>query len=221
MKKCFEMKNLLFVLFFIGVVNSFAQESNSLNITNKFPVFIGVETGFNLTVSDTYDDEFLNDFLGVSFDFFFTKNHSIKTKIKYLKVDRSTESWDRYISAYNDYIASYNAEFVVVPLLYKWQFGKSRVKGYVQGGVYFGLEIKDEYQNYPEGYDEKFNDYGINVGAGVHFPLFENGLYFYSEFEIYKGFVSKTPDERDYYSPVSLKKALTNLLFSMGFNYKF
>lgn len=216
------MKHVFFVMFFFNVMNSFAQVSGSIDTTDKYPVFIGVETGFNLTVSDSYDDKFLNEFLGVSFDFFFTQNHSIKTKIKYLKVEMLTETWDCFSGIYySDHIASYYAEFIIVPVLYKWQFGNNRAKAYVQGGVYWGLETINEYQNYPEMYDEKFNDHGINFGAGTHFPLFENGLYFYSEIEIYKGFVSKNPCGSDYYFHVSFDKTITNLLFSLGFNYKF
>jgi len=212
------MKNLFLALFFLVGLNSLAQESTKISSNKKYPVFVGVEGGFSLTKSDNYEDKFLNEFLGVSFDFFFSKNRSIKTKIKYLKVDCTTDSWDwsnTYL--YND--AIYHAEFILIPVLYKWQFGKSESKGYIQGGLFFALETQSEYIDYPNDYNEESCDIGLNLGVGVQFPVFFDNLNFYGEFEILQGTISKIPVSSG--GTIPIENSLTNFIISFGFKYKF
>ncbi|HAN18558.1 MAG: hypothetical protein A2X13_13995 [Bacteroidetes bacterium GWC2_33_15] len=214
------MKNLFLPLFFLFGISVSAQESTNISPGKRYPVFVGFEGGFNLTQSDSYEDKYLNEFLGLSFDFFFSKNRSIKTKVKYVKVNCITDSWN-WSDFSGEKDAIYNAEFILIPVLYKWQFGKSDSKGYIQGGLFFALETETEYLNYPDDYEKKSSDIGLNLGAGVQFPLFFKNLNFYGEFEILQGTFKKIPVETANVSPISIEKSLTSILLSFGFKYKF
>lgn len=211
------MKYLLFILPFFTIINLNAQIIEG-GKKESLPLFIGIEKGFNLTTRSYEDNNLPNEFVGIDFDYFFKKNSSIKIEVKYLKVDRLTEMWD---SDFDNITTSYSGEFIAIPILYKWQFGKKGgfTKAYVQGGVFFALETESEYINYPEYYDVKNNDYGLSLGFGTYFPIVKR-LYVNAEIDLYKGFVSKvTKDE--YEPPITVRRSLTNVMFSFGFKYEF
>lgn len=210
------MKYILIILSLFGTLNLYAQES-TVSITDKYPIFIGFDIGFNKATGNDGNNKLPNEFYGGELDYYFKKNHSIKIKVRSINFEKITDTWD-WESDYST--ASYNAAFIVIPILYKWQFGKrkSNAKAYVQGGVFFAFESKSEYKNYPADYEIKNNDYGIDLGCGTSFPIVGN-LFVYTELDFYKGFVGKVP-KGEYEPPLSLTKALTNVIFSFGFKYK-
>jgi hypothetical protein len=209
------MKHLFVLLFLVISLNTIGQETKI-----KHPVYIGLETGFNASPNFSEDDKILHDLFGLTFNYFYTESRSIKIKVKYMSVEKNGTSYYLEYGYYQDFDVSYKADFIVIPVLYKWQFGKGTVKGFVQGGVYLGLEIDSEYEDYPMNYSKNPIDFGFSLGAGLQFPLIEDILFVNSEIEVYQGLFSRVPDSENTQSNL-INEALTNLAFSIGLSYKF
>jgi len=206
----------LFALFLLMIsFSTIAQESKV-----KYPIYIGLETGFSLGYGFINNDKILHDLFGLTFDYYFTDTRSFKTKVKYMSVEKNTTIYYEEYGYYNHYDVSYKAEFVVIPALYKWQFGKGNVKGFVQGGIYLGLEIDSKYEGYPMNYSKNPIDFGFNLGTGLRFPIISDKLYVNSEIEVYQGLFGRIPDS-DGSEQSFFEEALTNLTFSLGLSYKF
>jgi len=208
------MRNIIALLFPLLYLSSFAQD-----VKEKTHVFIGVETGFNLTLSESYGDKILEDMYGITFDYFFTKTRSVKAKISYMKMQLKE---DIYMNSFTEYReVSYDAEYIVIPVLYKWQYGKGNVRGFLQGGFYLGIEYSSNYTNYPLNYSKSSNDFGISMGTGILFPIIADKFFVQSEIGLYEGFFSKVPESDDTPKQLMPDGTLTNLTYSIGFNYKF
>ena len=208
------MRNIITLLFPLLYLSSYAQD-----VKEKTHVFIGVETGFNLTLSESYGDKILEDMYGLSFDYVFTKTRSVKAKIMYMKMKTTADVYNKYYSEYRD--VTYDAEYIVIPVLYKWQYGKGNVRGFLQGGFYLGIEYSSNYTNYPLNYSKSPNDFGISLGTGIHFPIIADKLFIQSEIGLYEGFFSKVPESDDTPKQIMPEGTLTNLTYSIGFSYKF
>jgi len=209
------MKNLIFLFLLITSFSTFAQETKI-----KHPVYIGLETGFNASPNFSEDDQILHDLFGLTFNYFYTESRSIKIKVKYMSVEKNATANYLEYGYYQDYDVSYNADFIVIPVLYKWQFGKGTVKGFVQGGIYLGLEIDSEYEGYPANYSKNPIDFGLSLGAGLQFPLIKDKLFVNSEIEVYQGLFSRIPESENTQKNL-FTEALTNLAFSIGLSYNF
>jgi len=208
------MRNIITLLFPLLYLSSYAQD-----VKEKTHVFIGVETGFNLTLSESFGDKILEDMYGITFDYFFTKTRSVKAKISYMKMQLKE---DIYMNSFTEYReVSYDAEYIVIPVLYKWQYGKGNVRGFLQGGFYLGIEYSSNYTNYPLNYSKSSNDFGISMGTGILFPIIADKFFVQSEIGLYEGFFSKVPESDDTPKQLMPDGTLTNLTYSIGFNYKF
>jgi len=208
------MRNIITLLFPLLYLSTYAQD-----VKEKTHVFIGVETGFNLTLSESFGDKILEDMYGITFDYFFTKTRSVKAKISYMKMQLKE---DIYMNSFTEYReVSYDAEYIVIPVLYKWQYGKGNVRGFLQGGFYLGIEYSSNYTNYPLNYSKSSNDFGISMGTGILFPIIADKFFVQSEIGLYEGFFSKVPESDDTPKQLMPDGTLTNLTYSIGFNYKF
>jgi hypothetical protein len=209
------MKNPVFLFLLITTLSTFAQETKI-----KHPVYIGLEAGFNSSPNFSENDKILHDLFGITFNYFYTESRSIKIKVKYMSVEKNATANYLDYGYYQDYDVSYKADFIVIPVLYKWQFGKVNVNGFVQGGIYAGGELDAEYVGYPMNYSENPIDFGLSLGAGLQFPLIKDKLFVNSEIEVYQGLFSRIPDSEQSQKTL-FSESLTNLAYSIGLCYKF
>jgi len=162
------MKKLLTLLLVAGFgITASAQEKNSLEL--------GLHVGFNLatvSTSSQTNSDYRNGFnLTAVGDYFFSDRWSIKAKIGY-----DQKGWDNgYITNLDNgqsFITNYRINYLTVPVMANWHFGKKR-NWYLNFGPYFGVLLNAN--------ETKFNtdlknfihnrDIGIDLGIGVKLPV--------------------------------------------------
>jgi len=162
------MKKLLTLLLVAGFgITASAQEKNSLEL--------GLHAGFNLatvSTSSQTNSDYRNGFnLTAVGDYFFSDRWSIKAKIGY-----DQKGWDNgYITNLDNgqsFITNYRINYLTVPVMANWHFGKKR-NWYLNFGPYFGILLNAN--------ETKFNtdlknfihnrDIGIDLGIGVKLPV--------------------------------------------------
>lgn len=162
------MKKLIFaaILVFGLSATSFAQA--------KGDVEFGVNVGYNSSTVSTTDDsaEAGNGFnVGVAADYYFSDRWSIKGKLIY-----DQKGWDKGfitdLDSGNTFSTDYNLNYLTVPVMANWHFGKKR-NWYLDFGPYVGFLLSAEDTRFGIDVKDGFNttDFGLAFGIGVKIPL--------------------------------------------------
>jgi len=136
-----------------------------------------VEFGFNIGYNNfTITDENYEPSNGSGFnfggfiDYYFSNSWSIKGKLIY-----DQKGWDD--SPVGDlggiaYITDYDLNYLTVPVMVNWHFGKKR-NWFLEAGPYVGFLLKAEEVRNGTDITDRFssNDFGLTLGAGIKFPL--------------------------------------------------
>jgi opacity protein-like surface antigen len=172
------MKKILTTIIILGVYTvTFAQQK-------KGDVELGFNTGFN--VSTVTNNSYTNSSnipgvqsyrtgfnFGASADFYFSNRWSLKTKLIF-----DQKGWGNgFFSDANNKIfsTSYNLNYITLPVMANWHFGKKR-NWYLNFGPYAGylagakatdvsVDVKDYFQNI---------DVGLTLGIGTKIKLADN-----------------------------------------------
>ena len=153
-----------------------------------------VEYGFNAgsnisTVVSSEDNADSGNGFNVGFaaDFYFSDRWSIKGKLIY-----DQKGWDNDVitdlDTGNTYDTNYNLNYLTVPVMANWHFGKKR-NWYLDFGPYVGFLMSAEDTRFGADVKEYFNstDFGLSYGIGVKIPL-NNKVKLSLEYEEQTGF---------------------------------
>ncbi|MGX7668554.1 porin family protein [Flavobacterium pedocola] len=151
----------------------------SVGAQTKGDVEFGVNLGFNSSSVSSQDDtsEYSSGInFGGSIDYYFSDRWSIKGKLIY-----DQKGWDEgfiYIDS-NDpmfpsgyYETDYNLNYLTIPVMANWHFGKKR-NWYLNFGPYVGFLMDAKETRFDLDVKDAFNstDAGLAFGIGVKIPL--------------------------------------------------
>ncbi|MCD4834303.1 MAG: PorT family protein [Bacteroidales bacterium] len=210
---------LLFPLLFLSSFCLLAQYNTPA--TDKNLGILGIESGLNYIIGNTYQNNNLKLHAGISYEYYISPRRSFRMKVKYFHAAKSS-----YISGWmyasENFITQYESDMLAVPVFYKWQFGKKKFTGYLFGGPYFALELNAQYQNYMDENDYSANDFGTYQGLGAQYSFNNYRTIIYGDIELYKGASYKAPLEFGdlFMYGLFLNKNLINLHFSFGVKFK-
>lgn len=176
MKKKIITVKLLIAFSVIG----FAQKKGDV----EFGINLGLNSS-NVTSEYLSSDTGTGVNLGFAADYFFSDSWSLKGKIIY-----DQKGWDNgllYVGV-NRYNTNYNLNYLTIPVMANWHFGKKK-NWNLNFGPYAGFLLSAEETAYNTNVKEFFNtnDFGLNIGIGVKFPL-SNKLKLNIEYEAQSGF---------------------------------
>ncbi len=176
MKKKIITVKLLIAFSVIG----FAQKNGDV----EFGINLGLNSS-NVTSEYLSSDTGTGVNLGFAADYFFSDSWSLKGKIIY-----DQKGWDNgllYVGV-NRYNTNYNLNYLTIPVMANWHFGKKK-NWNLNFGPYAGFLLSAEETAYNTNVKEFFNtnDFGLNIGIGVKFPL-SNKLKLNIEYEAQSGF---------------------------------
>lgn len=176
MKKKIITVKLLIAFSVIG----FAQKKGDV----EFGINLGLNSS-NVTSEYLSSDTGTGVNLGFAADYFFSDSWSLKGKIIY-----DQKGWDNgllYVGV-NRYNTNYNLNYLTIPvfLFAKMPIGHNWNLNF---GPYAGFLLSAEETAYNTNVKEFFNtnDFGLNIGIGVKFPL-SNKLKLNIEYEAQSGF---------------------------------
>jgi opacity protein-like surface antigen len=137
-----------------------------------------VEFGFNVgynnsTVSSTYDSAEAGSGFNVGFaaDYYFSDRWSIRGKLIY-----DQKGWDNGfitdLDSGNTFFTDYNLNYLTVPVMANWHFGKKR-NWYLDFGPYVGFLMSAKDTEFELDLKDGFNstDFGLALGIGVKIPV--------------------------------------------------
>ncbi|MFN4027158.1 MAG: porin family protein [Flavobacterium sp.] len=161
------MKRILLVtVFALGLTTVvFAQK--------KGVVEFGINVGFNnstVSNSDVSADTAYGFNIGGSMDYYFSDRWSIKGKLIY-----DQKGWDNgFIEDSNgfDYVTDFNINYLTVPVMANWHFGRKR-NWFLEFGPYMGFLLNAEDVRFGTDVTDSFNstDFGLSLGIGVKIPV--------------------------------------------------
>lgn len=176
MKKKFITVTLLIAFSVIG----FAQKKGDV----EFGINLGLNSS-NVTSEYLSSDTGTGVNLGFAADYFFSDSWSLKGKIIY-----DQKGWDNgyFDDGINEFRTNYNLNYLTIPVMANWHFGKKK-NWNLNFGPYAGFLLSAEETAYNTNVKEFFNtnDFGLNIGIGVKFPL-SNKLKLNIEYEAQSGF---------------------------------
>ena len=169
MENLIEIKNV-YKTYKMGKVENHALNNINLNIKNGEIVVILGPSGSGKTT-------LLNVISGLD-------------KISKGKIIYDQKGWDNgllYVGV-NRYNTNYNLNYLTIPVMANWHFGKKK-NWNLNFGPYAGFLLSAEETAYNTNVKEFFNtnDFGLNIGIGVKFPL-SNKLKLNIEYEAQSGF---------------------------------
>jgi hypothetical protein len=167
------IKTYTTLLIALGIYSAtFAQTKN----TAEF----GVNIGYNAATVKT--DQYSNSSnrngfnLGASAEYYFSERWSIKGKLIY-----DQKGWnDGFITSDNtDYTTNYELDYITVPVMANWHFGRKR-NWYLHFGPYVGILLNARETAFNTDLKSTFNgtDVGFSSGVGVKFPISNNAKLF-------------------------------------------
>jgi hypothetical protein len=158
------------------IVFSFCTITRAQLIRSNFE--FGAEIGYNnsyIIANNGYGSSFIGGFnAGVSADYYFTGNWSLKAKLNY-----DQKGWgDGYLidqTGNQTNHVDYQLNYLTLPVMANWHFGRTQ-NLYVDFGPYIGLLLSasEDYDN--SNVKQYFNtvDAGIAAGVGIKFPITPN-----------------------------------------------
>ncbi|MGZ3754945.1 MAG: porin family protein [Mucilaginibacter sp.] len=175
------MKKFLFTLFALMGTYSLTFAQNFWDASpSKF------EFGANVGYNGSYVTENLNGTatiggfnLGLSADYSFSEKWSIKAKVIY-----DQKGWGNGIMSFQDgttfYGVNYKLNYITVPLLASWHFGRTS-NWYLNFGPYVGVLMSAKASAGISDVKSAFShtDGGLAAGIGVKFPVNDNFQIFF------------------------------------------
>lgn len=206
------MKKLIIAsLLFISALHAFSQQKGSFEL--------GVNVGYNgATVTDgkQTNTSYRNGFnLGASGDYYFSDRWSIKVKLTY-----DQKGWDRgYIQDLGtgqSYTTDYRLDYITVPVMANWHFGKKR-NWYLNFGPYVGFLLSAKETRFNMDLSKMFQsaDVGIDLGIGVKVPVAKHTKLFF-EFDGQAGIM----DINAYYQANKLQNSRSSINVGFAFDLK-
>lgn len=158
--------------------------SSTISAQKKGDIEFGVNIGFNRSsVSDSQMTSDLGNGInfGGSLDYYFSDSWSIKGKLIY-----DQKGWNNdYIQDNNGnvYSTDVNLNYITIPVMANWHFGKKR-NWYLNFGPYFGFLLNAQETQFGTDLTDYFNtsDFGLSLGIGVKIPV-SNKLKLFFEFD--------------------------------------
>ena len=162
------MKNL-----FLSLLICFGFVSTSI-AQKKGDVEMGFNLGYNSsTVSSNNQNSnaSVGVNLGFSTDYYFNNRWSIKGKLIY---DQKgwTNGFIQDINTGIKYSTNFNLNYLTIPIMANWHFGKTR-DWYLQFGIYSGILLNAKETAFNTDVKDGFNatDFGITLGIGYKIPV--------------------------------------------------
>jgi len=180
-----------FIILYHGCFNaSYSQEETTAQNSMKLGLIVGLnypDIRFENDEYGTFTEDNFNDFeigyiVGLSFDYYFTDNFSLKTNILYDRKHRKKEIL--YLTNFPPFNVTGSDYFDVVyhyiniPVLAKYEFLNNSL--FVNGGPFFNylLSLDREREFLPElGFERKEQnnvDFGLSFGIGGIIPINDN-----------------------------------------------
>ncbi|WP_333601354.1 porin family protein [Flavobacterium sp.] len=160
-------KNVLIIILGLGL-------TASLSAQKKGDVEFGFNIGYNnssVADSRTSSDSGSGFNVGGAIDYYFSPAWSIKGKLIY-----DQKGWDNDViqdtNSGNYYPTNFNVNYLTVPVMANWHFGKKR-NWYLDFGPYFGFLLEAKDTRFGADVSDSFNtnDFGLSVGIGVKVPV--------------------------------------------------
>lgn len=162
------MKKLIIAsLLSVTTFTAFSQQKGSFEL--------GLNVGYNgATVSNgsNTNSNYRNGVnFGISGDYFFSDRWSIKTKLSY-----DQKGWAKgYIENLSNgqsFTTDYNLDYLTIPVMANWHFGKKR-NWYLNFGPYVGFLLSAKETRFDTDLKTMFQsvDAGLDLGIGVKIPL--------------------------------------------------
>lgn len=162
------MKKVIVVVLILFSLATFGQKNKKGDI--EFGVNIGYNA-FSVGNTDGNSDSGSGFNVGLAADYFFSNRWSVKGKLIF-----DQKGWDNGffndLDTGNSYITDYNLNYLSVPVMANWHFGKKR-NWYLNFGPYVGFLMGATETANSRNVKEAFNstDYGISYGIGVKIPV--------------------------------------------------
>lgn len=160
------------VIMAVAAVFGFVIQSGA---QQKGDVELGANLGFNYATVQKGSEETKEHYgmnAGVSVDYYFSDQWSIKTKLTY-----DQKGWNRgsiYLidTPYITYGTNYDLDYLTVPVTASWHFGKKR-NWYLDLGPYVGFLLSAKDSRFKRDVKEYFNqtDWGLALGVGLKIPV--------------------------------------------------
>jgi len=206
------MKKLIIVsLLSLGTLSAFAQQKGSFEL--------GVNLGYNgatVTNGSQTNTNYRNGVnFGISGDYFFSDRWSIKSKISY-----DQKGWGNgYIedlSSAQRYTTDYKIDYVTIPVLANWHFGKKR-NWYLHFGPHVGFLLSAKESRFNTDLKQMFQsvDVGLDLGIGVKIPVSQRTKLFF-ELDGQAGFM----DINAYQQNMTLQNSRSSINVGFVFDLK-
>ena len=145
--------------------------------TNEF----GVNVGLNESTVTTGDNQTNSDYrvgfnVGVSVDHYFSDAWSLKVKVVY-----DQKGWNNgyFDDGTNSFIVDYKLNYITIPVLANWHFGRTR-NWYLNFGPYIGILTSAKLSDGGGDVKDLFNttDGGLDIGIGIKIPVSDRAKFF-------------------------------------------
>jgi hypothetical protein len=175
-------KFLLLLVAFIFYNNALSQDNNDAYLKYKFGLVAGLNyPDIRFEDDNNYNNFKINFLLGFSFEFYLSKDFSLKTNINYERRHRRNE----ILQLFNQNVvgSEFNDDFfhfINVPVLMKYEFANDTL--FFNTGPFanylLGLdrELVREMSDTFEFVEQKDFDFGLSLGFGGQIPIGNNQL---------------------------------------------
>jgi len=176
-----KMKKLVLIGLFVLGFSAVAQEKGNV----EFGVTVGYSSA-NVTTGYFQSETSSGFNAGVSAEYYFSDRWGIKGRILY-----DQKGWDKgYFIDENDnsFPADYSLNYITVPVMANWHFGRKR-NWYLNFGPYIGFLANATESSADTDVKEGFcsTDFGLSYGIGVKIPV-SNKMKLSLEFDGQEGF---------------------------------
>ncbi len=217
-----KIKNLFIVILLVSLIKVSAQTGT--DVTPKKNWFFGIETGLNTITSFELDDSKNSLQGGFLAEYYFAKQWSVSTKLKYFKIGVTFyHPENNGLFGTSTYSGNFKGEVIFIPLIIKWEFRiYKNFKGNLKLGTVFNAETKSDYSNYssnlnPDEYMNKKIYIGVLAGYGLTY-FFNNNSAIYFDLEVSFANIEKGYQQGLVSEGIKYPK---NILFSIGYKYNF
>ena len=214
------MSHKSFLFLSIAILFLFCNQLNAQ--TNKFELGVEVSPSFTFLKGNDFIEKMYNGTLGysggISFQYNCGKRIALRTNIAYERKggEGEFEFTDNYGASIGKGIVNLNFDYLTIPVLLRFTFGK-RVKYFINGGSYIGylinqtLVFKGANSNGEINNTASYNslDAGISFGTGLQYPIKEK-IYLSSEIRGNLGLYNTIPGG-------DTKVNSVNLLFGIAY----
>ena len=204
------MKKLIYVLLII--LNSsyvFSQNVNEV-INPKHKWYLGLEFGLNGIQSYNFDENKKSYQLGVTSEYYISKNWSFNARFKYFETGLSFRNNGYHV---------FDGAVISVPLNMKWEFKIYRnLRINFMSGFALNQEIKSNY-SYPNKPNANYSNFYVNLNSGFGFNYYLNKkAAIFLNYEVYVLGNNRSDDNSLGILPVTPNNNLLNI--GMKYNFK-